>query len=380
MKIRFSQPVIAGRELDYVRQALEQGRLSSHGEFTRRCEAWLAARLNAPRAHLTNSATAGLELSALLAELGSGDEVIMPAFTFVSCANAVTLRGATPVFVDIRPDTLNLDPNAVAQAITARTRAIVAVHYAGVPCDMAPIMALAAQHGLIVIEDAAQALLSSYRGKLAGTLGHFGVISFHDTKNVISGEGGAIIVNDPRFAARAEIVRHKGTDRGAFLRGERPRYTWADLGSSFAPSEITAAVLLAQLERAEDITRSRRTLWARYHSAFAALDAAGIARRPVVPDDVEHNGHLYYLLLRDEAERDRFIATMESRGITTPFHFVPLDDSPGGRRFARAHGDLPATHSAARRLVRLPLWFGMEEEQDQVIDATLGTLRQTSQG
>jgi dTDP-4-amino-4,6-dideoxygalactose transaminase len=378
MKIRHSQPVIVGRELDYVREALAQGQLSSNGTFTRRCETWLTARLNGSRAYLTHSATAGLELSALLAELKSGDEVVMPAFTFVSCANAVALRGATPVFVDIRHDTLNLDPKAVEQAITARTRAIVAVHYAGVPCDMDAIMALAAAHGLIVIEDAAQALLSVYRGRPAGTLGHFGVISFHDTKNVISGEGGAIVVNDPQFAEHAEIAHQKGTDRRAFDRGETSRYSWIGLGSSFAPGEIVAAVLLAQLERAQEITRRRRGLWARYHSAFADIEASGIARRPVVPDDVEHNGHLYYLLLRDEAARDRFIAVMKSRGMTTPFHFVPLDASPGGRRFARAHGNLPATHSAAGRLVRLPLWFGMEQHQDRVIDAALAALREVS--
>lgn len=380
MKIRFSQPTIVGRELEYLRQALEQGHLSSDGPFTRRCQTWLASRLNAPRAYLTHSATAALELSALLAELGPGDEVVMPAFTFVSCANAVALRGATPVFVDIRSDTLNLDPTEVASAITARTRAIVAVHYAGVPCEMAPISALAEQHGLVVIEDAAQALMSSYRGRPAGTLGHLGVLSFHDTKNVMSGEGGAIIVNDARLAERAEIVHQKGTDRSAFGRGERRRYTWIDLGSSFAPNELTAAVLLAQLEHAEEITRCRRTLWTRYHSAFAALEIAGVARRPVVPDDVEHNGHLYYLLLTDEEVRDRFIATMGACGISTPFHFVPLDDSPGGHRYARTRGNLPVTHSVARRLVRLPLWFGMEAEQDRVIDATFRSLGQSGRG
>jgi dTDP-4-amino-4,6-dideoxygalactose transaminase len=375
-KMRFSQPVIVGREHDYLRQAMEQRHLSSDGPFTRRCETWLATRLNAPCAHLTHSATAALELSALLATLGPGDEVVMPAFTFVSCANAVALRGATPVFVEIRADTLNLDPRAVKEAITDRTRAIVAVHYAGVPCDMAAIAALAEQHGLVVIEDAAQALLSSYRGELAGTLGHLGVVSFHDTKNIIAGEGGAIIVNDTRLAGRASVVRQKGTDREEFLRGERARYSWVDLGSSFAPSELNAAVLLAQLEQAEEITRRRRALWARYHRAFAALEAAGAVRRPIVPDEVVHNGHLYYLLLPGEAERDRFIAAMKSRGIATPFHFVPLDDSPGGRRFARAHGDLSITHSVAGRLVRLPLWFGMEGDQDRVIDATHSALRE----
>ncbi len=372
--IRFSQPVMAARELDYLREALGQGQLSSDGPFTQRCQSWLATALNTPHVHLTHSATAALELAALLTDVGSGDEVIMPAYTFVSCANAIALRRATPVFVDIRPDTVNIDPDQVASAITTRTRAIIAVHYAGVPCEMEPIMTLAERHGLIVIEDAAQALLASYRGKPAGTLGHFGVFSFHDTKNVISGEGGAIVINDTRFAARAEIVGRYGTDRRAFDRGERQRYTWLDLGSSFAPSEVIAAILLAQLERAEAITRVRHALWARYHSAFAGLESDGIVRRPVIPDDVVHNAHIYYLLLNDQAERDRFIAGMQGAGITTPFHFVPLDNSPGGRRYARAHGDLPVTHAVAERLVRLPLWFGMEPVQDQVIGTALGTL------
>lgn len=373
--IRYSQPVLVGREHDYVREALEQGHLSSNGPFTHRCQSWLSATLDVAPVYLTHSATAALELAALLTDIGPGDEVVMPAFTFVSCANAIALRGATPVFVDVRADTLNIDPAQVAGAITPRTRAIVAVHYAGVPCDMAPIMALAGQHRLVVLEDAAQALMSSYRGKPAGTLGHFGVFSFHDTKNVMSGEGGAIVVNDARFAERAEIACRYGTDRGAFDRGERARYMWIDLGSSFAPNEITAAVLLAQLERAADITQARHAMWARYHSAFAPLETAGIARRPVIPADVRHNAHLYYLLLRDRDARDRFIAAMRTAGISAPFHFVPLDDSPGGRRYARAHGDLPNTHAAAARLVRLPLWFGMEPVQDRVIDTVLGLLK-----
>jgi dTDP-4-amino-4,6-dideoxygalactose transaminase len=373
--IRYSKPVLMGREYDYVRDALEQGHLSSNGPFTHRCQSWLAARLGVSSVYLTHSATAALELAALLTDIGPGDEVVMPAFTFVSCANAIVLRGATPVFVDIRADTLNIDPDQIAGAITPRTRAIVAVHYAGVPCDMAPIVALAEQHQLVVIEDAAQALMSSYRGKPAGTLGHLGVFSFHDTKNVMSGEGGAIVVNDARFAARAEIASRYGTDRGAFDRGERQRYTWVDLGSSFGPNEITAAVLLAQLERADDITRARHALWARYHSAFAPLEAAGIARRPIIPEEVQHNAHLYYLLLRDQDVRDRFIIAMRADGIAAPFHFVPLDNSPGGRRHARAHGALPNTHAAAARLVRLPLWFGMEPVQDRVIDTALALLK-----
>jgi len=374
--IRFSQPVTVGREYDYVRQALQQGHLSNGGPFSRRCQSWLATAFNAPAAQLTHSATAALELSALLANLGPGDEVVMPAFTFVSCANAVALRGATPVFVDVRSDTLNIDPGHVASAITSRTRAIVAVHYAGIPCDMAPLMDLAERHGLVVIEDAAQALMSSYRDKPAGTLGHLGVFSFHDTKNVMSGEGGALLLNDARFAERAEIAYRYGTNRGAFDRGERQRYEWVDLGSSFAPNEITAAVLLAQLECAQDITNARHTMWARYHDAFAMLEAAGTARRPVVPEDVQHNAHLYYLLLNDQTVRDRFIAAMRASGIATPFHFVPLDASPGGRRYARAHGGLPNTHSAAERLVRLPLWHGMERVQERVIEMVLAVLKQ----
>jgi dTDP-4-amino-4,6-dideoxygalactose transaminase len=374
--IRFSQPVIVGREHDYVRQALRQGHLSSNGPFSHHCQSWLAAALNAPAVQLTHSATAALELAALLTELGPGDEVVMPAFTFVSCANAVALRRATPVFVDVRSDTLNIDPDHIASAITSRTRAVVAVHYAGVPCDMAPVMELAEQHGLIVIEDAAQALMSSYRGKPAGTLGHLGVFSFHDTKNVMSGEGGALVINDTRFVERAEIAYRCGTDRGAFDRGERKRYEWIDLGSSFAPNELTAAVLLAQLERAEDITKARHAMWARYHDAFAPLEAAGTARRPVVPDKVQHNAHLYYLLLKDQHTRDRFIAALRASGISTPFHFVPLDDSPGGRRYGRAQGELRTTRSVAHRLVRLPLWFGMEPMQDRVIDTVLAVLKQ----
>jgi dTDP-4-amino-4,6-dideoxygalactose transaminase len=374
-KIPHSRPVVVGRELEYLRQALEQHHLSSDGPFAQRCRTWLTSHLNVLQANLTHSATAALEISTLLAELGPGDEVIMPAFTFVSCANAVALRGATPLFVDIKSDTLNVDPGEVSKAITHRTRAIMAVHYAGVPCDMAAISALAAQHGLVVIEDAAQALMSSYRGKPAGTLGHLGVFSFHATKNLTCGEGGAIIINDARFTERAEIVHRFGTDRADFERGLQSRYSWIDLGSSYAPGETTAAVLLAQLECASEVTNSRRTFWGRYHSVFAELERAGTVRRPIVPDDVEHNGHLYYLLLPDKETRDRFIATMAAGGISTPFHFVPLDDTLGGRRYARTFGDLPVTHSVASRLVRLPLWMGMDAEQDRVIEATFDALR-----
>ena len=336
--IRFSKPSFLGNELDYLGQVISVGYLGTNGAFVRRCEALIATQTGAPRIHLTSSATAALELSALLLDLRPGDEVIMPAFTFVSCANAVALRGATPVFVDILPETLNVDPGAVDAAISSRTRAILAVHYAGIPCAIDVLRAIADRRGLILIEDAAQAFMSTLDGRPAGSFGHVGVFSFHQTKNLTSGEGGAIVVNDPVYAEQAEIQLHKGTDRSAFDRRERSRYTWIDLGSSFAANELTAAVLLAQLERAEEITIGRRALWSRYHSALAPLEQAGKARRPVVPPNVVHNGHCYYLLLEDEPTRDRFIAAMRSRGITTPFHFLPLDVSPGGRRYARAGG------------------------------------------
>jgi dTDP-4-amino-4,6-dideoxygalactose transaminase len=366
--IRYSKPVVSKREAEYVREALTQDHIGSDGPFTLRCQQWLMSNLGAPDVRLTHSATAALELAALLAEIGPGDEVVMPSFTFVSCANAVALRGATPVFVDIQPDTLNIDPAAIAAAITDKTRALIV---AGVPCDMAAIGSLAARHGLIVIEDAAQALLSSRDGKPVGTFGHLGVFSFHETKNVMSGEGGALIVNDRRFAQRAEVAHRYGTDRGAFDRGERKRYEWIELGSSFAPNEITAALLLAQLERSDEITARRRAMWSRYHDAFAPLESAGLLRRPIVPHDVVHNAHLYYLLLADEAQRDSFIGAMKKVGISTPFHFVPLDTSPGGRRYGRAHGVLTNTHAAAARLVRLPLWFGFERHQKRVIESVL---------
>ncbi len=375
MRIPFSQPSIVGNEIEYVREAMRAHQFASDGPFTARCQDWIAKRIGAPSAMLMNSATAALELAAIVAEVNAGDEVIMPAFTFVSCANAVVLRGGIPVFVDIRPDTLNIDSAAVAAAVTPRCKVILVVHYAGVICDMASILKVAAEHSLIVIEDAAHAFLSTLNGRYAGTFGHLGVFSFDHQKNISMGEGGALAINDARFASRAEIIRQKGTNRQALLRGEAARYEWLDLGSNFAPSDIAAAVLLAQLERAQEITDARRAIWARYHSAFAPLEQAGRVQRPTVPAGVQHNAHIYYLLLRTLAERDSFIANMKERGITTPFHFVPLDTSPAGRRFGRARGSLPVTHSSASRLVRLPLWHGMTNEPERVIEAVLAELR-----
>jgi dTDP-4-amino-4,6-dideoxygalactose transaminase len=373
-RIPFCQPSFAGNELDYLHQAISGGYLGTNGVFVRRCEALIAAQTGLPLVHLASSATAGLELSALVLELGPGDEVVMPAFAFVTCANAIALRGATPVFVDILSDTLNVDPDAVEAAITPRTRAILAIHYAGIPCAIDILRSLAERRGLILIEDAAQAFMSTLDGRPLGGFGHIGVYSFHHTKNLSAGEGGALVVNDPAYEGRVEIQLNKGTDRRAFDRGERSRYTWIDRGSSYGANELGAAVLLAQLERTAVITNGRRALWARYHSELAPLEMAGKVRRPVVPANAVHNGHCYYLLLEDQQVRDRFIDAMLARGITTPFHFLPLDASPGGRRYGRAGGPLSVTHSAASRLVRLPLWFGMEPVQDQVIEATFASL------
>lgn len=371
--IPLHRPEYAGNEVAYVARALEQG-VPGEGEFSLGCRRWLAEECGAKQVHLVQSASVGLELAVLLCGLGPGDEVILPSFTFVACANAIALRGATPVFVDIDAQTLSLDPEAVEAALTASTRAVLAVHYAGVPCDMYAIRALADRHGLFVIEDAAQALLSQSRGQPAGSLGDVGVFSFHRTKNVTCGEGGAVVVNLPRLAERAEVLHQNGTDRGRFNRSEADRYTWLDLGSSYAPSEITAAVLLAQLERAHEMTRRRRFVWDRYHTAFAALEDRGRLRRPVVPQQAVHNGHIYYLLLESEAARNAMIQSLGLKGIAAAFHYVPLHSSPGGLRYGRAHGSLPVTTDTAARLVRLPLWPGLGPAQDQIIAAVEASL------
>ena len=367
--VPFNVPSFAGNELEYMRQAVARGHTAGDGGFTARCHAWLEAHLAAPKALLTHSCTAALEMAAMLFDLGPGDEVIMPSFTFVSTANAVVLRGATPVFVDIRPDTLNLDEELVEAAITPHTKAVFVVHYAGVGCEMDPIMAIAERHGLFVAEDAAQGLMSRYRSRPLGGIGHLAAISFHETKNVISGEGGALIVNDSRFVARAEILREKGTNRSSFFRGEVDKYTWVDIGSSYLPSDLIAAFLLAQLEQSDRLLAERRGLWARYHAAFAGAEVADLLRRPIVPDGCDHNGHLYYLLLPSEAARDRAIAGLKRYGVHAPFHYVPLHSAPAGRQFARCAEPLRHTEDLAARLLRLPLWYGMTVEQETVIAA-----------
>ena len=331
-QIPLSKVTVTSSESTYVLEALQSGKLSGDGVFTKRCHDLLEARLPGVKALLTHSGTGALEMAALLCRLEPGDEVIMPSYTFSSTANCVALRGAVPVFADIDPATVNLDPVSVQRAITPRSRAIFVVHYAGVPCDMDAINAIAATHGLTVVEDAAQALGSAYKGRPAGTLGAMGAFSFHESKNVISGEGGALVVTDPAHYQAAEIIREKGTNRSRFFRGDVDKYTWVDLGSSYLPSEIVAAMLLAQLERIDAINADRLTTWDFYHQSFAGLEAAGFVRRPVVPDGVVHNGHIYYLLLNRAQDRRAFIEAMRSAGVTTPFHYVPLHSSPAGRK------------------------------------------------
>lgn len=374
MRIGFNRPTLAGNELEYISEALAKAHTAGDGSFTRRCNQFLESMLGAPKALITHSCTAALEMAALLFDLGPGDEVIMPSFTFVSTANAVVLRGAVPVFVDIRPDTLNIDETLIEAAITPRTKAIFVVHYAGVGCAMDRIMAIAERHGVLVAEDAAQGLMSRHQGRPLGGIGHLAAISFHETKNLISGEGGALIVNDPRFAARAEIIREKGTNRSSFFRGEVDKYTWVDIGSSYLPSDMIAAFLLAQFEHADRLLAERRSLWDRYHVGFAELEKRGLCRRPIVPVDCDHNAHLYYLLLLSAETRDMLIADLRSEGIQAPFHYVPLHNSPAGRRYARTSGSMRQTEDLAARLIRLPLWYGMNSEPEQIIDRVYGHL------
>ena len=358
---------MTGKELRYITEAHARRHLAGDGAFTRRCHRWLEERTGAYAALLTHSCTAALEMAAILADIGPGDEVIMPSYTFVSTANAFALRGGAPVFVDIRPDTLNLDETKIEAAITSRTRAIVPVHYAGVACKMDTIMAIARRHDLLVIEDAAQGIIAGYKGRALGSIGHLGALSFHETKNIISGEGGALLINDPRLAPRAEVIREKGANRSQFFRGEVDKYTWVDIGSSYLPGEITAAFLWAQMEKADDITARRLAIWARYHAALEPLERAGYLRRPIIPDGCQHNAHMYYLLLRDPRERAAFIDAMKEAGIGCVFHYVPLHASPQGRRVGRAEGELPITTDMADRLARLPLWLGLEDRQEQLL-------------
>ena len=361
MKIPFNKPYLTGREISYIEQAHQQGHLAGDGEFTKKCHAWLEQQIGCEKALLTHSCTGALEMTAMLANIGPGDEVIMPSYTFVSTANAFVMRGACPVFVDIRSDTLNLDEAKIEAAITSKTRAIVAVHYAGVACEMDTIMEIANRHNLIVIEDAAQGIESSYKGRALGSIGHLATLSFHETKNIISGEGGALLINSPEMCDRAEIIREKGTNRSLFFRGQVDKYTWVDFGSSYLPSELMAAFLWAQMEESKDITRRRLEIWNGYHAAFENLDRQNKVRRPLVPSECKHNAHMYYLLLPDRQSRTTFISKLAADDIGAVFHYVPLHSSPMGKRVGRADTELPLTDELSDRLVRLPLWLGIEE-------------------
>jgi dTDP-4-amino-4,6-dideoxygalactose transaminase len=360
MNIPFNKPYMTGRELWYIAQAYNNGHLAGDGLFTKKCHEWLQERTGAHKALLTHSCTAALEMAAILADIQPGDEVIMPSYTFVSTANAFVLRGGVPVFVDIRPDTLNIDETLIEAAITPKTKAIVPVHYAGVGCEMDVIMEIAQRHGLLVIEDAAQGVMSTYKGRPLGSIGNLGAYSFHETKNIISGEGGALLINDERFAGRAEIIREKGTNRSQFFRGQVDKYTWVDIGSSYLPGEVIAAFLRAQMEEADSITTRRLEIWHIYHNALEVLERDGRLRRPMIPGNCQHNAHMYYLLLQNLTDRTRFITHMKQQGVNCVFHYVPLHSSPFGQKFARVHKKLKVTEDLAHRLVRLPVWVGLD--------------------
>lgn len=357
--ITFNRPYLTGKEIHYIRQAHRRAQLAGDGFFTRQCQGWLEKNLGCRKALLTHSCTSALEMAALMAGLGPGDEVIMPSFTFVSTANAFVLRGATPVFVDIRPDTLNLDEKLIERAITKKTRAIVPVHYAGVGCEMKTILALAKKHGLLVIEDAAHCLGATYRRRELGTLGDFGTLSFHETKNIISGEGGALLINNAKYTEKAEIFWQKGTNRRAFQLKRTDKYTWIGRGSSFLPGEITAAFLWAQLQESQKINSLRRGIWNRYDCLFADLEKAGKIRRPRLPEHTAHNAHMFYLLMPSRELRERAIRALKKAGFQAVFHYVPLHSSPAGRRWGRVGGKMVVTEEIAGTILRLPFWVGL---------------------
>ncbi|VEB27125.1 TDP-4-oxo-6-deoxy-D-glucose transaminase [Actinobacillus lignieresii] len=373
MQIPFNKPPIVGTELGYMQQAMASGKLSGDGFYNRRCERWLENQFGTAKALLTPSCTAALEMAAILIDIQAGDEVIMPSYTFVSTANAFVLRGAKIVFVDIRPDTMNIDETKIEAAITPKTKAIVPVHYAGIACEMDTIMAIAEKYRLYVIEDAAQAVMSFYKGKALGTIGHFGCYSFHETKNYSAGgEGGALLINDDRFIARAEVIREKGTNRSQFFRGETDKYTWRDLGSSFLMSELQAAYLYAQLEVAQHIKQTRLAVWQRYFEVLRPFAEQGRLELPTCPPECEQNGHMFYLKWRNSDERNDFIERLKQHGILAVFHYVPLHSSPAGQRFGSFIGEDRFTTSESERLVRLPLFYNLQpQESDKIIRVIL---------
>ena len=368
--IPFNVPPFIGTELDYVKQAIDAHKICGDGSFTKKCHSFLEERFGAQKALLTTSGTTALEMATLLCGLKAGDEVLVPSFTFSSTATAIVLTGATPVFIDVRPDTMNIDETKLEEAITDKTRAIMAVHYAGVACEMDTIMDIAARHNLKVIEDAAQGVMSTYKGRPLGTIGDFGCYSFHETKNYSMGEGGALIIRNPEDNDSAEILREKGTNRARFFRGQVDKYTWVAYGSSYLPSDMNAAYLWAQLLEADKINDNRLAIWKTYSDAFAPLAEAGRIEVPFIPEGCVHNAHMYYIKLRDLEDRSAFISYMKDRGIVTVFHYVPLHSSPAGEKFGRFHGEDRYTTSESDRLVRLPLYYGLTPEDQQYVIRT----------
>ena len=373
--ISFNVPPFIGTELDYVKQAIDAHKICGDGQFTKKCHAYLEERFGAQKVLLTTSGTSALEMASILCGLKKGDEVIVPSFTFSSTATAIVLTGATPVFVDIRPDTMNIDETKIEAAITDKTRAIMAVHYAGVACEMDTIMEIAARHNLKVIEDAAQGVMSYYKGRALGTIGDFGCFSFHETKNYSMGEGGALLIRHPEDNDSAEILREKGTNRARFFRGQVDKYTWVDYGSSYLPSDMNAAYLWAQLQEADLINDNRLAIWNTYAEAFAPLAASGRVEVPTIPAGCVHNAHMYYLKLRDLQDRTDFIQYLKDKGIVAVFHYIPLHSAPAGLKFGRFHGEDRYTTSESDRLVRLPLYYGLtQEDQQYVINTALDYL------
>ena len=371
--IHFNIPPFTGNEFTYIKQAVEAHKICGDGQFTKKCNAWIEERFGAHKALLTTSGSTALDMAAILCGLQPGDEVILPSYTFSSTANSFVLAGAKLVFVDVRPDTMNIDETKIEAAITEKTKVIVPVHYAGVACDMDAIMEIARRHHLKVVEDAAQGVMSTYRGKALGTIGDFGCFSFHETKNYSMGEGGALLINDPAYDEAAEILREKGTNRSKFFRGQVDKYTWVDFGDSYLPSDMNAAYLWAQLEIADEMNEDRLRVWNAYDRAFRPLEAQGKVTLPCVPEGCVHNAHMYYLKCRDLEERTAFIAAMKEQGIQTVFHYVPLHSAPAGIKFGRFSGEDRYTTAESERLVRLPLYYHLaEEDLSKVIGAVTG--------
>jgi dTDP-4-amino-4,6-dideoxygalactose transaminase len=367
LKIPFNRPFVIGKELYYMSQSVLSGKIAGDGTFTQKCHALLEEKFDAKKILLTTSCTAALEMATILFDVGPDDEVILPPFTFVSTANAFYLRGAKPVFVDIRADTLNIDETKIEAAISQKTKAIVPVHYAGVACDMDPILKIAQKHEIFVIEDAAQGLNAKYKDRYLGTFGDLGAYSFHETKNCICGEGGAIVINNEKFIERAEIVREKGTNRSKFFRGEVDRYTWVDMGSSYLPADLLAAFLYAQLENMDLIDAHRRKIFSQYYHSLKPLADDGLLRLPIVPSDCQPCGHLFYIIVSDEKTRDRLIDHLRSKGIGAVFHYIPLHLSKIGRALGYTSGQFPVTESLSSRLIRLPLYYDLTTEEQNLV-------------